>query len=92
MEPVTHVLTGICLARAGANRKARYATAVMALAAEFPDIDTVWSLRGPVEGFVHHRGITHTFVGVPFEAALIVAGAWLWHRSRRTINDVAGWW
>jgi inner membrane protein len=90
MEPVTHVLTGICLARAGANRKARYATAVMALAAEFPDIDTVWSLRGPVEGFVHHRGITHTFVGVPFEAALIVAGAWLWHRSRERSTTLPG--
>jgi inner membrane protein len=82
MEPVTHILTGACLARTGFNRKAAYATLTMAIAAEFPDIDTVWSLRGPVEGFQHHRGITHTFLGLPFEAALLVAAVYGWHRWR----------
>jgi inner membrane protein len=55
----------------------------MAIAAEFPDIDMLWSLRGPVESFTHHRGITHTFLGVPFEAALIVGGVWVWQRWRK---------
>ena len=82
MEPVTHVLTGACLARTGLNRRAAYTTAAMAIAAEFPDIDTVWSLRGPVSGFEHHRGITHTLVGLPFEAALILLGFFLLHRMR----------
>ncbi len=82
MEPVTHVLTGACLSRAGLNRRAAYATVAMAIAAEFPDIDTIWGLRGPVSGFAHHRGITHSFIGVPFEAALIVAGFWAYHRFR----------
>ena len=82
MEPVTHILTGTCLARAGLNRRAAYATATMAVAAEFPDIDTLWSLRGPVASFQHHRGITHTFVGLPFEAAVIVGGVYIFHRWR----------
>jgi inner membrane protein len=82
MEPVTHLLTGACLSRAGLNRRAAYATLTMVVAAEFPDIDTLWSLRGPIEGFQHHRGITHTFLGLPFEAALIVAGVYVWHRWR----------
>jgi inner membrane protein len=82
MEPVTHLLTGACLSRTGLNRRAAYATLTMVVAAEFPDIDTLWSLRGPVEGFQHHRGITHTFLGLPFEAALIVAGVYVWHRFR----------
>lgn len=83
MEPVTHILTGACLGRAGCNRKAAYATAVMAVAAEFPDVDTLWGyLRGPVPGFQHHRGITHTFVFIPVEAALLVGCAWLFHRFR----------
>ncbi len=82
MEPVTHVLTGVCLARTGPNRTTAYATLTMAIAAQLPDIDTVWTLRGPVEGFQHHRGITHTFVGVPFEAAVLVAGIYVWHRWR----------
>ncbi len=82
MEPVTHLLTGACLSRTGLNRRAAYATLTMVVAAEFPDIDTLWSLRGPIEGFQHHRGITHTFLGLPFEAALIVAGVYMWHRWR----------
>ncbi len=82
MEPVTHMLTGACLARTGFHRRVRYATAAMVIAAEFPDIDTVWSLRGPISGFQHHRGITHTCLGLPFEAGLLLLGVFLWHRWR----------
>ena len=82
MEPVTHILTGACLSRTGLNRHAAYATLAMAVAAELPDIDTLWSLRGPVAGFEHHRGITHTFLGVPFEAAIVVAAIYGLHRWR----------
>lgn len=82
MEPVTHLLTGACLARTGFHRRVAYATAAMAVAAEFPDIDTVWRLRGPVAAFAHHRGITHSFIGVPFEAAMLLAATMLWHRWR----------
>jgi len=90
MEPVTHLLTGACLSRTGLNRRAAYATLTMIVAAEFPDIDTVWSLRGPIESFQHHRGITHTFVGLPFEAALIVGCVYGWHcwRVRRAAKIV----
>ncbi len=83
MEPVTHILTGAVLARAGFNRRAAYATAAMAIAAEMPDLDTLSSLFGPVTGFAHHRGITHTFVGVPVEAALITLLFFGVHRLRK---------
>src|SRR6201986_476922 len=82
MEPVTHVLTGACLARAGFNRRAAYATFAMAAAAELPDIDSLWAFRGPVEAFQHHRGITHTFLGVLFEAAFVVLVFYGVHRWR----------
>jgi inner membrane protein len=87
MEPVTHLLTGAVLARAGFNRKSALATLVMTLAAEAPDLDILASLRGSAYGFIQHRGITHTLVGVPFIAALVVGMAWLadalWQRFRR---------
>lgn len=54
----------------------------MTLAAEAPDLDTLWSLRGPVAGFEHHRGWTHSLLGVPIEAAAVVGAVWLWHRWR----------
>ncbi len=82
MEPLTHLMTGACLARAGCNRKAAYATLAMTVAAEMPDLDTLWSTQGPIAGFQHHRGITHTFLGLPFEAAFLVGTVYLLHRYR----------
>ncbi len=82
MEPVTHFLTGACLARAGFNRKAAYATLAMTLAAEMPDLDTLWSFGGPIAGFEHHRGITHTLIGLPFEGLALVGAIWVLHRVR----------
>ncbi len=82
MEPMTHLLTGACLARAGLNRKAAYTTLAMTLAAEMPDLDTLWSVGGPVAGFQHHRGWTHTFLGTPFEALAMVGLVWALHRRR----------
>jgi inner membrane protein len=82
MEPITHLMTGACLARAGFNRKAAYATVAMTLAAEAPDLDNLWSVDGPIAAFQHHRGWTHTFLGLPFEAAVIVGAFWLFHRWR----------
>lgn len=82
MEPVTHFLTGAVLARSGFNRKAAYATLAMTLAAEAPDLDSLWGFGGPVAGFQHHRGITHTFLGIPFEGLLVVGVVWLVHRYR----------
>jgi inner membrane protein len=82
MDPVTHFMTGACLARAGFNRKAAYATLAMTLAAEAPDLDTVWAFGGPIAAFQHHRGWTHTFLGLPFEAIIVVCVIWLYHRWR----------
>ena len=82
LDPVTHVLFGACLSRAGFNRTTALATPMMALAAEFPDVDIVSAVRGPVTAFAAHRGITHSLLGVPLDAAaclLIIYGA---HRAR----------
>ncbi len=77
MEPITHLLTGACLARTGFNRKTAYATLAMTLAAEAPDLDFLWSLRGPAAGLQHHRGLTHTLLGAPLVALAVTAAVWL---------------
>ncbi len=92
MEPVTHFLTGACLSRTGFNRKAAYATLAMTLAAEAPDLDVLWGFRGPVTGFQHHRGITHTFIAAPFIALITVGVVWLIHRWRKKPPAVAPRW
>lgn len=80
MDPITHFMTGAVLSRVGFNRKAAYATLAMTLAAEAPDLDVLWSFKGPVAAFEHHRGWTHTFLGVPIEAAIVTGVLWLGHR------------
>jgi len=80
MDPVTHFMTGAVLARTGFNRKAAYATLAMTLAAEAPDLDVLWGFKGPVAAFEHHRGWTHTLVGVPIEAAVVIGVVWAGHR------------
>lgn len=82
MDPVTHFLTGACMGRSGFNRKSALATVTMVLAAEAGDIDVVWGIKGSIAGLQHHRGITHSFVGVPFIAALVLGLVYLLHRFR----------
>jgi inner membrane protein len=72
LDPVTHMLTGACLGRAGLNRKTALATLTLVLATEAPDIDSITYLAGPVAGLQHHRGITHSLLGAPFVAALVI--------------------
>ena len=86
MEPITHFLTGACLGRAGFNRKTALATATMTLAAEAPDLDILGQFRGPVFGFAHHRGFTHSFVGLLLVSSLVVGFMYLvWRlRGRKT--------
>lgn len=87
MEPVTHFLTGACIGRAGLNRRTRYATLVAVLAAEAADLDMFWGFAGPVEELKHHRGFTHTFLGAPVVAGVVVGAialAHIWRERRRS--------
>jgi inner membrane protein len=88
LEPVTHFLTGACLGRAGFNRKTALATLTLTLAAEAPDLDVLGRLRGPAFSFAHHRGFTHSFLGVPLDAALVVGFVYLiWRLRGRKVKN-----
>ena len=80
MEPVTHFLTGAAISRTGLNRKTALATLTLVLAAEAPDIDMVFFAFGRVTGFGHHRGMTHTLLGAPFVAAVVLGIVYCIHR------------
>ena len=82
------MLTGACLGRAGFNRKTALATATATLAAEAPDIDVFGSLKGPVFGFGHHRGFTHSFLGLVPVAALVVGLIYvIWRLRGRKVKN-----
>lgn len=86
MEPITHFLFGATMGRAGLNRRTALATATLTLAAEAADLDALGRFGGSVVGFAHHRGFTHSFLGVPLVAAVVVGFMYLvWRlRGRRT--------
>jgi len=95
LEPVTHFLTGAVLARSGFNSKTALATATMTLAAEAPDLDVLSGLRGPVYGFAHHRGFTHSFVGLILVSAAVTGfmyGVWRLRGRRTHIPGLAPRW
>jgi len=76
------------MGRAGLNRKTALATATLALAAEAPDLDILGNFKDPVFGFAHHRGFTHSLLGVALVSAAVVGFMYLvWRlRGRKTKN------
>ncbi len=60
----------------------------MTLAAEAPDLDIVSQIRGRAFGFAHHRGFTHSFLGILLDAVVVVGFVYLvWRiRGRKTNN------
>lgn len=88
MEPLTHFLTGACLGRTGLNRKTALATLTLTLAAEAPDLDVLASFHGRTFGFAHHRGFTHSFLGIFIDAIVVVAFVyWIWRLRGRKTKD-----
>lgn len=76
------------MGRAGLNRKTALATLTLTLAAEAPDLDMLGRFRGPAFAFAHHRGFTHSFLGTPICAAVVVGFVYLiWRlRGRKTAD------
>jgi inner membrane protein len=89
LDPVTHMLTGACMSRAGLNRTTGLATLTLTLAFEAPDIDSIFYFGGGITGLQHHRGLTHSLIGAPFMAAAVIALVYGIHRwsSSRSKNE-----
>ena len=76
------------MGRAGLNRKTALATATLTLAAEAADLDVISRFWGGAEGLNHHRGFTHSILGVPLVAAAVVGFVYLiWRARGRKIKD-----
>jgi len=92
MDPVTHGITGALLGKAYfSKREARVSIFAATLGAIFPDIDVLADAisRDPLAIVKYHRGITHSFCGLPFFAAGL---AWLTRRLARRWNVATPSW
>jgi len=72
MDNLTHSLVGLTAAKAGLERLSPGATALSIIAANAPDADVAILLTGDRWAYLqHHRGITHSIVGVIALALLV---------------------
>jgi inner membrane protein len=76
------------MGRAGLNRKTALATVTVTLAAEAPDLDVLGEIKGRVFGFAHHRGFTHSFLGIALISAVVVGFVYvIWRLRGRKVKD-----
>jgi inner membrane protein len=77
MDNLTHTLTAVAISQTGLNRKTRFATLTLILAANAPDIDIIPGFKGSIAYLKYHRGIAHSFVGITV-LAIIIWGFMCW--------------
>lgn len=86
MDPITHITSGALggrILRKSFGTKFIYALTI--LAAWLPDIDNFVGL-GPEEYLLHHRGITHSLVGILAQAVLLTGAFFLIGRQFKPLK------
>src|ERR1700723_4540013 len=77
MDTITHGIAGALIGKGFFSRKAARVVVFSAtVGAMFPDLDVVAEIfsRDPLAIVKYHRAITHSFIALPFFAAIL---AWL---------------
>ncbi len=82
MDNLTHTLVGLMLSRAGFNRVSPRATALLLLAANAPDLDSISRFGGTVRYLEYHRGLSHALVAIPVLALIPVLLVRLFSRTK----------
>lgn len=76
MEPITHALSSVVLARAGLDRATRLATPMLLVAGLAPDLDWLSSFGGASAFLAGHRTVTHSLTGTAAIALFVAACFW----------------
>lgn len=71
MENLCHTLAGVVLARAGLDRTTPLATATLVVASNLPDVDIITVWWGDLAYLEHHRGITHSILGLALQGPIL---------------------
>ena len=69
----THTFVGFAVARTGLDKWVPRAALTAVIAANLPDIDIIADLQGMPSYLEHHRGITHSIVGIPLLSLILAA-------------------
>lgn len=82
MENLTHTLFGAVLYRGYFERRTPDALALWLIGANLPDLDTVSAFWGRAAYLEHHRGVSHSILGVLLQAPVLALLFYLWLRWR----------
>jgi membrane-bound metal-dependent hydrolase YbcI (DUF457 family) len=82
VEPVTHALTSLALARAGQRRLPRFGTAMLVVAGVAPDLDYASYLGGAGSFLRYDRTLLHSLLS-SFVLAIVLAAAFYFVALRR---------
>lgn len=77
VDNLTHTLFATALGKSALGRRSSLAPWAMAVAANLPDADAVARVLGKEAYLTHHRGLTHSLVGLAIQVPL-VAGLFAW--------------
>ncbi|MBI5166973.1 MAG: metal-dependent hydrolase [candidate division NC10 bacterium] len=64
MDPITHSLTGLTLSNLGLREVAPLASTAVLLSSILPDVDYLTNLKGREAYLKHHRGLSHSILGI----------------------------
>jgi membrane-bound metal-dependent hydrolase YbcI (DUF457 family) len=91
LENAAHTLCGLALARAGADRLSPLATVAVVVGANLPDIDVLgYPFGGQPYYLCHHRGLTHSLLGLGIESLLLASVIALCALATRRVLSRAG--
>src|ERR1700735_361688 len=95
MDTITHGIAGALIGKGFFSRRAaRVAIFSATVGAMFPDLDVVAEIfsRDPLAIVKYHRAITHSFIALPFFAAILawltIAGAEFLKRKYSGFHDL----
>lgn len=73
MDNLTHTLVGVAISRGFFKKRVAYATSALAIAANLPDLDMIYSWPG-IRTIEFHRGLLHSVWMLPVWAVIV---AWV---------------
>jgi len=88
VEPVTHALTSVALARATQKRLPRFGTAILIVSGVAADLDYFSYFAGPAAFLRFHRAILHSLPGSLVLVSLI-AGVFCWMNHKLPARKLA---
>jgi inner membrane protein len=82
MENLAHTLFNVAIYKGSFERYAPRTLLLWLIGANLPDIDIIAAFWGMPTYLTHHRGITHSIIGIIITILLLTLGCWMWQRWR----------